>query len=103
MRWTWVVAVLVLLCLPAHSRAQTSPIDAGRRIDWSQAGVPIGIPNRTTICATLNPEATASQTTNAITACASGQVVFLNAGVYNLPAGIRFSNKRNVTLRGAGQ
>src|SRR5436309_15894362 len=29
------------------------------------------------------------------------QVVFLNAGVY-LSAGIRFSNKRNVTLRGAG-
>src|SRR5205809_657701 len=101
MRWTWVVAVLVLLCLPAHSRAQTNPIDAGRRIDWSQAGVPGGIPNRTTTCATLNPGVTSTQVNNALAACSNG-VVFLNAGTYSLSSGITFSGRSNVTLRGAG-
>src|SRR5439155_14189653 len=59
-------------------------------------------PSRTTICATLNPGATAAQINSAIASCASGQVVFLNTGTYTLSSGIRFNNKRNVTLRGAG-
>ena len=64
-------------------------IAASRRIDWSQAGVPGGIPNRSTICATLNPGATAAQINSAIAACSNG-VVYLNAGTYNLSAGITF-------------
>jgi hypothetical protein len=91
----------LLLCLGTYAEAQTI-INASRRIDWSQAGVTGGIPNRSTICTTLNPGATASQINTAIASCASGQVVFLNAGTYSLSAGIRFNNKRNVTLRGAG-
>ena len=92
---------VLLLCLGASAESQTI-ISAGRRIDWSQAGVVGGIPNRTSICATLNPGATASQINAAIASCASGQVVFLNAGTYMLSSGIRFNNKRNVTLSGAG-
>ena len=92
---------VLVLCLGTSAESQTI-INAGRRIDWSQAGVVGGIPNRAIICATLNPGATASQINAAIASCASGQVVFLNAGTYMLSSGIRFNNKRNVTLSGAG-
>ena len=89
------------LCLGMCADAQTL-ISTTRRIDWSKAGVTGGIPTRTTNCATLKPGATAAQINTAIASCANGQVVFLNAGIYPLSAGIRFNNKRNVTLRGAG-
>ena len=61
-----------------------------------------GIPTRTTVCATLSPGATAAQITSAIAACATGGVVQLTAGTYNLAAGITFGTTSNVTLRGAG-
>lgn len=102
-RVAWLVTLLVIV---TSTVAQAQPwagiIDPSRAIDWSKAGIPGGIPNRTTICATLNPGATAAQINNAIAACPSGQVVFLTAGTYNLSTGINFSNKSNVTLRGAG-
>ena len=92
---------VVLMGLASYSEAQPI-LSASRQIDWSKAGVPGGIPLRTTVCATLNPGATAAQINGAIAACPSGQVVFLNAGTYNLSSGIVFNNKNNVTLRGAG-
>jgi hypothetical protein len=82
-------------------QAQTDPIHTSRKIDWTSAGVPGGIPNRTTICSTLNPGATAAQIDAAIASCPEGQVVFLTAGTYNI-TGIDFAGKNNVTLRGAG-
>ena len=90
-----------LLGLGTCAEAQTI-INTSRRIDWSHAGVVGGIPNRSTICATLNPGATASQINAAIASCGNGQVVFLKAGTYVLSSGIRFNNKREITLRGAG-
>lgn len=92
---------LVLLCLSTSSYAQTDPIDPSRKIAWDP-GISGGIPNRTTICSTLSPGATATDINNAIAACPEGQVVFLEAGIYNLSSGITFNNKSNVTLRGAG-
>ena len=73
----WTTVLLIMLCLPTCSYGQTL-IDAGRRVDWSQAGVTGGIPNRNTICATLNAGATAAQINSAIAACPVGQVVFLD-------------------------
>ena len=71
-------------------------------IDWSQAGVLGGIPNRASgTCATLDPSATAVDINNAIAACSDG-VVYLNAGTYDLSSGIPFAGRGNVTLRGAG-
>jgi hypothetical protein len=95
---------LLFVGFAAPSRAQnwSGIIDPSRAVDWSHAGIPGGIPNRTTICATLNPGASASQINSAIGSCPSGQVVFLSAGTYNLSSGIDFSNKSGVTLRGAG-
>jgi len=71
-------------------------------VNWSKVGIPDGIPNRTTICATLNPGATSTDIDNALAACPSGQVVFLNAGIYTLSGGISFNGHNGVTLRGAG-
>jgi hypothetical protein len=76
-------------------------LDPTRAIDWSQAGVVGGIPTRTTVCATLNPGATAAQINAAIAACPDGQVVSLTAGSYAISDdGIVM--KSGVTLRGAG-
>ena len=99
-----VVLPLVLLCFCTYFQAQNASglIDPNRVIDWSQAGIPEGIPNRTTNCATLNAGASAAQINSAIASCPAGQVVFLNAGTYNLSTGIDFANHSNVTLRGAG-
>src|SRR5579883_698812 len=83
-------------------------IGQSRAIDWSQAGVPGGIPTRTTICATIAPEGSASapvaptDVVNAIASCPAGQVVFLEPGSYYFSSGIDFTNHSNVTLRGAG-
>jgi hypothetical protein len=99
----WLLGGLLLIT-PGVVQAQpwSGILSVSRATDWSQAGVAGGIPNRTTLCATLNPGASASQINSAIAACPSGQVVFLNAGTYNLSAGLTFSSKSNVTLRGAG-
>jgi hypothetical protein len=99
-RKTLVLFSAIVACLASSVEAQTI-IDASRRIDWSQAGIGGSIPNRTTICATLNPGATAAQINSAIAACTNG-VVSLTAGIYTLSGGIDFAGRSNVTLRGAG-
>src|SRR5215831_7911052 len=94
------IGALALVCAPVQ--AQQNIVASNRSIDWSHAGVSGGIPNRTTICATLSAGASLAQINSAIASCPSGQVVKLNAGTYNLAGGIVFSGKDNVTLRGAG-
>jgi hypothetical protein len=96
------LALAVLLFSPVLGYAQTDPIDASRKIDWTSSGVTGGITDRTTICDTLTSSATAAQINTAIAGCASGQVVFLEAGTYSLTTGLVFNDKSNVTLRGAG-
>ena len=93
---------VILLCLPGCLYAQSGSgiIDPSRVVDWSNAGVTGGIPERSTICSTLNPGVTADQINSAIASCPGGQVVKLNAGTYNISTSIQ--PKANVTLRGAG-
>ncbi|MGZ6398654.1 MAG: hypothetical protein ACXWRZ_16955 [Bdellovibrio sp.] len=76
-------------------------LEPNRVTVWNQAGVPGGIPLRSTLCATLNPGVTIDQINSAISNCPAGQVVFLNAGSYKLGAGT-IQLQSNVTLRGAG-
>jgi parallel beta helix pectate lyase-like protein len=103
LRFSGLTLVLLFVTAPLlHAQAWTGILDPSRAIDWSNAGIPGGIPNRTTICATLNPGATSAQIDAAIAACPSGQVVFLAAGTYSISAGISFAGRSNVTLRGAG-
>jgi hypothetical protein len=84
-------------------------IDASRVTNWKQAGVPGGIPKRTTICATIdaaiygNGTVDASAAINAaIQNCAANQVVYLPAGEYLLQSSIHFQ-RSHVSLRGAGK
>ncbi len=101
----WVLRLVLLACVAAastHAQQWSGIVDPTRAIDWSNAGVRGGIPNRTTVCATLNPGASSSQINSAITSCPNGQVVFLNAGTYGGLGGITFNGKSGVTLRGAG-
>jgi hypothetical protein len=83
-------------------RSSSEVISPTRRIDWTQAGVLGGIPDRANgTCATLGPSATASDVNSAIAACVNG-VVFLKTGTYRFSSGITFKGSSNVTLRGAG-
>lgn len=95
-------SVVTLLAFPpaSHSQPWSGIISAPRAIDWSGAGVQGGIVNRTTVYQTLSPGATADQINAAVAACPADQVVYLNAGTYNLTSGIVM--KSNVTVRGAG-
>src|SRR5712692_5020979 len=103
LRIAWLVALLIIVGpMAAHAQLWSGILASSRAIDWRNAGVPGGIPTRTTICSTLNPGATSAQIGAAIAACPAGQVVFLNAGTYTLSLGIDFGGKSNVTLRGAG-
>src|SRR5690242_11823690 len=99
-----VVLLVIMIGFPVYLRAQSASgiIAPNRMVDWSNAGVQGGIQNRTTVCATLSPGASASEINSAIASCPSGQVVYLNAGTYNLSSGITFGKTDNVTLRGAG-
>jgi hypothetical protein len=86
------------------------PVD--RMIDWSHAGVvqpngTQGIPNRTTICATLDAAVYGDGITDAgpaiqaaIDGCPANQVVSLPAGTYKL--GTKVWVNHSVVLRGAG-
>ena len=119
------LALAILLCLPARSYAQawagillpvsgagacnsTSTISPGRcGIDWSTAGVPGGIPNRATICATINASSYGNGSTDAtsgiqsaLNSCPANQVVVLTAGAFLINGNLNIPS--NVTLRGAG-
>ncbi len=96
------LAILIVWSAPVEAALWSGIIDPERAADWRNAGVAGGIPNRTAICQTLSPGASAAQINSAIAACPANQVVFLNAGTYNLTAGLIFNGKSNVTLRGAG-
>jgi len=107
--------VLALVAIITGSvSAQTPLIPADRKIDWSKAGVPGGVPNRTAICADItkapyNADNTgmndASAAINsAISNCNnSNGVVYLPAGTYAVNAPITLpTGGSNFTIRGAG-
>lgn len=94
--------MLIAICC---SLAEILPVE--RRIDWSQSGIPGGIPGRTTIFTTVNAATYgngASDATSAIqaalTACPESQVVYIPAGTYRINGSLKIPS--NVTLRGAG-
>jgi len=102
-------ATLSLTINSAPPPPTASPIDPSRSIDWNQAGIPGGIPNRTTQCGptiaaygTSGSPASPATINNAIAACPGGQFVSLGTGTFYLNGGIDFGGKSNVTVRGAG-
>ena len=73
------------------------PVD--RMADWTAAGVPGGIPQKTAVCATVTDMTTLLA---AINACPAGGVVHVPAGTYALPGGIPSPSHGGLVLRGDG-
>ena len=96
----------LLFFVVVDSFAQIIP--AARRITWEgNVGIPGGVPNRTTVYATISAAAYGNGTTDAtsaiqsaLNACPANQVVYLSAGRYRINGNTTIPS--NVTLRGAG-
>ncbi len=117
--WWAIFALLLVRSCTSHGRALSNiivPEDAykveeiiptDRRIEWSHAGIPGGIPNRTIICSTIDSAVYGNGTTDATAAiqsaldnCPDGHVVFLPEGIYLTSDTIHLDDYD--TLRGAG-
>jgi hypothetical protein len=93
----------------AHSSwARADILPAGRRTTWNP-GVPGGIPNFTTVCATVDAATYGNGTLDAtagiqaaIDACPAGQVVKLTAGNFRIDGSFPITINKSVVLRGAG-
>lgn len=100
-------AVYLLSAAQAHAELWTGIIDPSRAIDWSQAGVPGGIPTDRTQCgATIAPTSDVNVINNALLACGPNQYVKLGAGTFVFPGYPGFpgvqATRNNTTLRGSG-
>lgn len=98
-----IVVALFLLGSFASSASAAYSLPADRSVNWQgNVGVLGGIPNRSTICATLNPSGTddTAAIQIAINNCPVEQVVKLNAGTFSIKSPIILKSK--TTLRGAG-
>jgi hypothetical protein len=108
MKRTLQIALLLLSVQPLFGQLWSGVLASNRAINWSNVGATIT--NRTTICTTLGvsgqsssyrQSVTAAQINSAISSCPAGEVVYLNAGTYNLSGSI-VTTTNNVTLRGEG-
>ncbi len=95
-------AIAILLILSTHSYGQLSSgvLAKGRAVDWSNAGLPGGIPSRTSICANVLTSDTTAQIQSKMNSCPQNGVVLFPAGTWNLTSPI-YANK-GIVLRGAG-
>jgi len=101
-----VAVTLVLLAPPQLATADVIPPD--RLTNWNP-GIPGGIPNYTTVCATVNAsdygngalDATAGIQA-AINGCPAGQVVKLSAGIFSINGTDPVTIDKGIVLRGAG-
>lgn len=86
---------------PTYNTAE-GPRTLSRTIPWNP-GVPGGVPQRTTVCATLSATGKGDDAAinAALASCPDNEVVLLNAGTYNIKNAIIWS-KSNVVLRGSG-
>jgi hypothetical protein len=93
--------------------AAADPIPPERRIDWSGAGVPGGIPERTNVCATIDAATygtgavdAAPAILQAISGCPTSAdapaVLEIPAGDYLIGSTIDLGQKSYLTIRGAG-
>ena len=98
---------LALLSLPALASAQpwSGIISPTRATDWSQAGLPAGLPdvNWTQCGQTITAyDGSADAISKRIQSCAANQFVLLGPGTFHLNTSIDFGRKANVALRGSG-
>ena len=98
--------VLYLGCVGMAGTASAQLLPLDRTTAWAP-GIPGGIPNRTTICATLmassygnGSQDASSAIQTAVNACPLGQVVKLSAGTFAVNNLVLIN--RGISLRGAG-
>jgi len=97
------VALLPMLLLGStllYGQAWSGILSPSRAIDWSTAGIPGGIPSRTTICANVLVTDTTAQIQSKMDGCSPNGVVKFPAGTWTLSGSI-YANK-GIVLRGAG-
>src|SRR3569832_2482392 len=103
-----VCVFLVLLFLVVVCVGFFLPTDGDASVNWRMAGMLSlgGIPNRTTVCATITPLGSGKDDTtaiqSAIDSCPDGEVVSLSAGVFTIAEGNLVLIHKDITLRGAG-
>jgi hypothetical protein len=104
---TLTILSILALTTGAISQITTNLLPSSRQIDWTQSGIPGGIPNRTNIHATIqagsygNGSADAtSAIQSALDSCPAGEVVLLSPGTFLTKRSLTIPS--NVTLRGAG-
>jgi hypothetical protein len=90
---------LLLFSLPAFGQAWDGILDPARARDWTLAGIPGGIPTRTTVCATVTTGMSNAAIQTAIDNCTAGQVVVFGAGTFN---NVDINVDSGITLRGQG-
>jgi hypothetical protein len=99
------LALLVLSCGVAHAQTILRP-DRDASANWKMAGLQSvgGIPNRTTVCARVNPSGSddSSAIQTAINSCPVGQVVSLASGTFLFSNGHYLLINKGIILRGAG-
>lgn len=95
--------LLAAFSFPAFPQAWSTLLNSSRAIDWSNTGIPGGIPSASwTKCgATIASGASTTTINNAISSCGNNQYVLLGAGSFTLSANI-VANRSNVVLRGSG-
>jgi hypothetical protein len=88
---------------PAFPQAWSTLLAPSRAIDWSNTGIPGGIPSGSwTQCgSTIANGASTTTINNALSTCGNNQYVLLGAGSFTLSANIKV-NRSNVVLRGSG-
>jgi hypothetical protein len=98
--------LVLALSAPVYAQNWNGILSSGRAIDWSNAGIPGGVPTgwsncTTTACNTAYSTPTAANINTACAGAPDNSVVRIPAGTYSLSTSIH-CNRSNVILRGAG-
>jgi len=94
------ISVLLLFSMFSYGQAWSGILSPARATDWTQAGLPGGIPSRTTVCTNVLTTDNTAAIQSRMNACPAGQVVKFPSGTWNLSGSI-FANK-GIVLRGNG-
>jgi hypothetical protein len=102
---------ILALCVLSVAPMTAEIIPADRLTTWQgNVGVPGGIPDRTSIGATVDASKYGNGTTDAtaainaaVAACSTNQVAYLPPGTYLINSRILQQTKNNYSIRGAGQ
>lgn len=97
--------IVLWLCAFCHAQIWSGILDPTRAIDWTPVGVPGGIPNLTSVCATVNASTYGNGTSDATSGiqsalnnCGTNKVVVLSTGKFRINSSLTIPS--NVVLRG---